>query len=357
MSGLTIFTMPLDQIVQLNFMWPRMLWLLAPLPLLVLSFVWLASRQKRAYAQLAGILAPAGRSGGTGWLRRSLPPMLMLLALIAFVGAVSRPQANVLLPSLHKDLMLAIDISGSMRATDIKPDRMTAAKTAARSFIDQQPSYTRIGIVAVAGTAFVVQSPTDNREDLYQALERLQPQKGSALGSGIYISLATLLPNAGINLEQLISGRSWAWPPPAGETKEKIAVGSNRTSAIVLMSDGESNFGPDPLEAAKLAAEHGVRVYTVGIGTREGAPLEYAGWSMRVQLDEEMLKKIAVTTLGEYYSAASAKQLQQIYEHLSAKMIVERTRTVEMTVYLVAAGAVLLALSALLSVLWFNRVA
>lgn len=349
-------SVPFDQIVQLNFLWPRMLWLLAPLPLLAALYLWLAGRQKQAYVKLAGILVPAGQRGSAGWFRRALPAVFMFLALAAFVGAVSRPHANVLLPSLHKDLILAIDISGSMRATDVKPDRMTAVKAAAKTFIDQQPSYTRIGIVAVAGTAFVVQSPTDNREDLYQALERLQPQKGSALGSGIYISLATLLPDAGINLEQLISGRNWGWPPPSADAKEKVAVGSNRTAAIVLMSDGESNFGPDPLEAAKLAAEHGVRVYTVGIGTREGAPLEYAGWSMRVQLDEEMLKKIAAATLGEYYAASTAKQLTQIYEHLSAKMVVERTRTVEMTVYLVAAGAVCLALSAFLSVLWFNRV-
>lgn len=350
-------TIPFEQIVQLSFMWPRMLWLLAPLPLLLVAFVRIAARQRRGYARLAGILVPVSERHGNGVFRRALPPLLMVLALVALVGAVSRPHANVLLPSLHKDLILAIDVSGSMRATDVKPDRMSAARAAARTFIDSQPSYTRVGIVAIAGTAFVVQSPTDNREDLYQALDRLQPQKGSAIGSGIYIALATLLPDAGINLEQLVSGRSWAWPLPAGEVKEKVAVGSNRTAAIVLMSDGESNFGPDPMEAAKLAAEHGVRVYTVGIGTKEGAPLEYAGWSMRVQLDEELLKKIAVTTLGEYYSAATAKRLQQVYEHLSAKMIVERTRTVEMTVYLVAAGALLLALSAFLSVLWFNRVA
>jgi Ca-activated chloride channel family protein len=347
---------PFEQVVQLNFMWPRMLWLLAPLPLLVGAFFWLAARRQRSYAALTGLLAPAGR-GRAGWLRRALPPLLLLLALAAWIGAVSRPQANVLLPSLHKDLMLALDISGSMRATDVKPDRMTAAKAAARAFIDRQPSYTRIGIVAIAGTASVVQSPTDNREDLYQALERLQPQKGSALGSGIYIALATLLPDAGIDLEQLVQGRSWAWPRAPQEPQEKIAPGSNRTAAIVLLSDGETNFGPDPLEAAKLAAEHGVRVHAIGIGTREGAPLEYAGWSMRVQLDEDMLRKIATTTLGEYYAAASAPQLEQVYEHLSAKMIVERTRTVEMTVYLVAAGALLLLLSAFLSVLWFNRVA
>jgi Ca-activated chloride channel family protein len=281
--------------------------------------------------------------------------VLLLLALVALTAAISRPQANVLLPSVHKDLILAIDISGSMRATDIKPDRMTAVKAAARTFIEQQPAYTRIGIVAVAGSAAVVQSPTDKREDLYRAIERLQPQQGSALGSGVYIALATLLPDAGIDLEQLVHGRSWLWPRT--EAKEQVKPGSNRNGAIVLLSDGESNFGPDPLEAAKLAAEHGVRVHTIGIGTREGAPVDYAGWSMRVQLDEELLRKIATTTLGEHYAASSAQQIEKVYENLTAKMVVERTRTVEMTVYLVAAGALLLTVSAFLSVLWFNRVA
>lgn len=343
-----------DQIVQLNFMWPTMLWLLAPLPLFIPAFVWLARRGRRSYAALPGFVR-ASSERRAGALRRALPPVLLLLALVALTAAISRPQANVLLPSVHKDLILAIDISGSMRATDIKPDRMTAVKAAARTFIEQQPAYTRIGIVAVAGSAAVVQSPTDKREDLYRAIERLQPQQGSALGSGVYIALATLLPDAGIDLEQLVHGRSWLWPRT--ETKEQVEPGSNRNGAIVLLSDGESNFGPDPLEAAKLAAEHGVRVHTIGIGTREGAPVDYAGWSMRVQLDEELLRKIATTTLGEHYAASSAQQIEKVYENLTAKLVVERTRTVEMTVYLVAAGALLLTVSAFLSVLWFNRVA
>lgn len=343
-----------DQIVQLNFLWPTMLWLLAPLPLFIPAFVWLTRRGRRSYATLTGFARASGE-GRAGPLRRALPPALLLLALVALTAAISRPHANVLLPSVHRDLILAIDISGSMRATDIKPDRMTAVKAAARTFIEQQPAYTRIGIIAVAGSAAVVQSPTDKREDLYRAIERLQPQQGSALGSGLYIALATLLPDAGIDLEQLAYGRSWLWPRMA--SKEQTQPGSNRNGAIVLLSDGESNFGPEPLEAAKLAAEHGVRVHTIGIGTREGAPVDYAGWSMRVQLDEELLRNIATTTLGEYYAASSAQQIEKVYENLTAKLVVERTRTVEMTVYLVAAGALLLTVSAFLSVLWFNRVA
>lgn len=346
-----------DQFAQVSVLWPRMLWLFVPLALLGSMFFIYGLRRRRTQVLLARLAPHADGKAFGGRLRRALPILLFFVALIALVGAVSRPHANVLLPSLHKDLMIAIDSSGSMRATDVKPDRMSAAKQAARTFIENQPSHTRIGIVSIAGTAAVVQSPTDNREDLYQAIDRLQLQRGSALGSGIYIALATLLPDAGLNLEQLIHGRSWGWPIPlpAGAA-EPVPPGSNRSAAIVVLTDGEGNFGPDPLEAAKVAADHGVRVYTVGIGSREGASLDYFGWSMRVRLDEDVLRKIAATTHGEYYAATSGQELKRIYEHLSMRMLVERTRTVELTAYLVGVGALLLAVSAFFSVFWFNRV-
>jgi Ca-activated chloride channel homolog len=347
----------LHQFAQVSVMWPRMLWLFVPLAILGAMFFIHGTKRRRAQVVLAGLAPPVSGNSFGGRLRRALPVVLFFVALVALVGAVSRPHANVLLPSLHKDLMIAIDASGSMRATDVKPDRMSAAKQAARTFIENQPSHTRIGIVSIAGTAAVVQSPTDNREDLYQAIDRLQLQRGSALGSGIYIALATLLPDAGINLDQLIHGRSWGWPIPLpGAAAQPVPPGSNRSAAIVVLTDGEGNFGPDPLEAAKFAADHGVRIYTVGIGSREGVPLDYLGWSMRVRLDEDVLRRIAATTHGEYYAATSGQELHRIYEHLSMRMLVERTRTVELTAYLVGMGALLLAISAFFSVLWFNRV-
>jgi Ca-activated chloride channel family protein len=246
-----------------------------------------------------------------------------------------------------------------MRATDAKPNRLGAAQSAARTFVESQPRHSRIGIVSIASSAAVAQSLTDNREDLLQAIERIQLQRGTALGSGIYIALATLLPNAGINLEHLVHGRSWNWnwddDEPTGKGKA-VPAGSNRSAAIVLLSDGENNHGPDPLEAAKLAAKHGIRIYTVGIGSTEGITLGYSGWSMRVRLDEDVLRKIAATTHGEYYGATSAQELKSIYQHLSARMVIERARTVEVTAIFVGAGALLLVISALISVRWFNRV-
>jgi Ca-activated chloride channel family protein len=157
----------------------------------------------------------------------------------------------------------------------------------------------------------------------------------------------------------LVHGRSWNWnwddDEPTGKGKA-VPAGSNRSAAIVLLSDGENNHGPDPLEAAKLAAKHGIRIYTVGIGSTEGITLGYSGWSMRVRLDEDVLRKIAATTHGEYYGATSAQELKSIYQHLSARMVIERARTVEVTAIFVGAGALLLVISALISVRWFNRV-
>lgn len=187
----------------------------------------------------------------------------------------------------------------------------------------------------------------------------MQLQRGTALGSGIYIALAALLPDAGINLEHLVYGKpSWNWPNLNHQDKKKeaVALGSNRSAAIVLLTDGEYNTGPDPLDAAKLAADHGVRVYTVGIGSKEGFPLAFGGWSMRVSLDEDSLRKTAAATQAEFYAATSAQDLARIYAHLSARMTVERSRSMEITAFLVAAGALLLLLSAFLSVLWFHRV-
>lgn len=349
----------LTQLGEISVLWPRMLWLLAAVPLLVIVYLWLGARRRRTYGRLASLANQSENRTIAAALRRHVPPLLFVIGLCALIGAVSRPQAVVMLPSVHKSIILAIDTSGSMRATDVKPNRLDAARSAARTFIENRQQHTRIGIVSIAGTASVVQSLTDNREDLLRALERVQLQPGTALGSGIYISLATLLPDAGIVLEELVYGRSsWRWDSAeqARGNKKRVPPGSNRSVAIVLLTDGENTHGPDPMEAVKVAADHGVRIYTVGIGSVEGITLGFSGWSMRVRLDETTLKNIAATTHGEYYAASSAPELENVYEQLSARMVIERKRAVEVTAFFVGFGALLLAISALFSLLWFNRV-
>lgn len=344
-----------------TFLWPAMLWLLLLVPAIAALYLWLLARRRKAALRYASLALVAAGAGAPGRVRRHLPPVLFLLGLCAMILAVARPHAVVVLPAHQETIILAMDVSGSMRATDIKPNRLAAAQEAAKAFVAEQPRHVRIGVVAIAGAAAVVQSPTENREDIVQAIDRFQLQRGSAIGSGLIIALATLLPGAGIDFEYIVHGRSsrpWldAARKAESEKQKPVAPGSNGAAAIVLLSDGQANVGPDPLEAAKLAAGHGVRIYTVGIGTVEGATLGFEGWSMRVRLDDEMLRKIAATTHGEYFQARNAADLKKVYAHLTARLQLEKKRSSEVTALFVAVGAALAMLGAILSVFWFNRI-
>lgn len=217
-----------------TFLWPLMLSLLVVVPVLVFFYLRLLSRRSEAsrrYASLAAtnavdpaaVSASSGKPGAMAALRRHAPAILMLLGITAMIVAVARPQAVIMLPSRLDAIMLAMDTSGSMRATDIKPNRLVAAQNAAKAFVANQPGQVRIGIVTVAATASVVQSPTDNRDDITKAIDRVQMQPGTALGSGLVISLITLLPESGIDAEKIITGRNastTAWTrDPARQTE------------------------------------------------------------------------------------------------------------------------------------------
>ena len=342
----------------MTFLWPSMLWLLALAPALVALYLWLLARRKKAAMRYPDLPVVGQASGATGRLQRHAPAVLLMLGLTSMLFAVARPHAVVTLPARQEAVILAMDVSGSMRATDIKPNRLAASQEAAKSFVAAQPRNTRVGVVAIAGAAALVQSPTDNRDDIVQAIDRFQLQRGSAIGSGLIIALATLLPDARIDVEQLLSGRPRpAWmAPPKGEEHKPVPPGSNGSAAIVLLSDGQSNIGPDPLEAAKLAASHGVRIFTVGIGTVEGTTLGFDGWSMRVRLDEDVMKRIATLTNGEYFQARNAADLKSVYGYLTARLALEKKRSTEVTALFVALGAALAAVGATLSVFWFNRI-
>ena len=342
----------------LTFIWPEMLWGLIALPLLVLLYVWLQRRRKKTtlrYANLGLVREALGNS--VAW-RRHLPPALLFVAVAALLLAAARPAAVITLPSQQETIILAMDVSGSMRATDVLPDRITAAKEAAKSFVAELPRSVRIAVVQFAGTAAVVQAPTLSRDDVVAAIERFQLQRGTAIGSGIVLSLATLFPDAGIDLSQITGQRAM---PPGPNDKPKpeftpVPPGSYPSAAIILLTDGQRTTGPDPLEAAKMAAERGVRVYTVGVGTKEGETIGFEGWSMRVRLDEDTLKGIANLTHADYFYAGTAEDLKKVYQGLSTKLIVEKKET-EISALFAALGALLVVLAASLSVWWFGRVA
>jgi Ca-activated chloride channel family protein len=344
----------------MTFLWPAMLWLLVLLPGLAALYLWLIARGRKIALRYASLAIAGEAMGAAARLRRHVPAVLLLLGLGAMLLAVARPHAPVTVPARQETVILAMDVSGSMRAADLKPNRLAAAQNAAKAFVARQPRHVRIGIVAVAGAAAVVQSPTDNRDDLIQAIDRFQLQRGSAIGSGLLMSLAAALPDAGIDVEQLTYKR-YARPwmrdaKPASPEHKPVPPGSNGSVAIVLLSDGEANTGFDPLEAAKLAAERGVRIFTVGVGTAEGTTLGFDGWSMRVRLNEDLLKKIATITHGEYFQAATAADLKSVYGHLTTRLVLEKKRSMELTAVLAAIGAGLAMLGALLSMFWFNRI-
>jgi Ca-activated chloride channel family protein len=338
-----------------TFLWPSLLWLLLAVPLVMLAYFRVLRRQ-RAVAARRARLETVG-AGTTGRMQKILPPLLWLAGLSALLLAVARPQAALVLPARIETVILALDMSGSMRANDLQPTRIVAAQNAAKAFVAAQPRHVKVGVVGIAASAALVQSPTDNREDIVAAIERLEPQRGTALGSGLVIALDAAVPTARINVEEFINPRPGKKDEPRKKLEERTAAaGSNTTAAIVLLSDGQSNVGPDPVKAAELAADLGVRIYTVGMGTPEGTTLSADGWSMRVRLDEEKLKQVARTTEGEYFRADSAMDLKKIYGRLGAKLAFEKQQPTEITALFAGLGALLAGLGALLSMLWFNRV-
>jgi Ca-activated chloride channel homolog len=354
----------------MSFFWPSMLWLLLLLPLLVVLYLWLLAKRRKNTVRLANLaVAKAALGKGPGW-RRHVPPALLFLALAAMLFAVSRPTATITLPMTERTIMLAMDVSGSMRAEDVKPNRLVASQVAAKAFVQALPRTVKVGVVSFAGTAAVVQAPTTSRDDVLAAIDRFQLQRGTATGSGIILSLATLFPDHGIEIQNVTGQRSFQGGPGGGrglaaekrdkEARDKaftpVAPGSYNSAAIIMLTDGQRTTGPDPLDAAKMAADRGIRVYTVGVGTTSGETIGFEGWSMRVRLDEETLKKISLLTQGDYFFAGTAEDLKKVYESLSTRMVVEKKET-EISALFAGLGALLALLSAALSVWWFGRVA
>ncbi len=350
----------------MSFVWPQYLWLLLVVPALVAVYVAVLRRKKAAVRYASVGLVKAAMGPGQRF-RRHVPPLLFLLAVTGALIAVARPSALVTLPSEGRTVIMAMDVSLSMRATDVDPSRIVAAQSAAKEFVKALPQDIRAGIVTFAGTALLVQPPTQNREDLVAAIDRFELQRHTAIGSGIIVSLATLFPDEGIDLEQALFGygfgsrgdisrRKDGGRPPKEEKKpvQVVPAGSYKSAAIILLTDGRRTTGPDPLDAARMAADHGVRVFTVGFGSAGGGPVDIDGMSIYMRFDEETLKGIAGITQAEYFHAASAQDLSKIYEGLNSKFALERKET-EISAIFAGAAALLAIAAAVLSLLWFNR--
>jgi Ca-activated chloride channel family protein len=348
----------------MHFLWPDLLWLLPIVPLAIAAYVYALRRRKKAALRYASLLLVRDALGPGQWLRRHLPAVLIAAALMSALLGVARPSALFTLPNAHQTIVLAMDVSRSMRATDIPPSRMVAAQNAVKEFVQELPPNVRVGIVTFAGTAAVVQTPTHNREELIAAVDRFQLQRQTAIGSGLLMALSLLLPDSGIDLEEDVfdsafARRSGAAPLSASPKAERkdwkpVPPGSYNSGAIVLLSDGRRTTGPDPLKAAKMAAERGVRVHTVGFGTEGGGQADFDGMSIFMRFDETTLKAIAAITEGEYSHAGSGADLHKVYKDLTAKLVLERSQT-ELTAFFGAAAALFALFAAFLSLLWFHR--
>ncbi len=346
----------------MSFLWPEALALLVLLPVLVAVYLWLLRRKRKAAVRYANLGMIKEAMGVGSKIRRHIPPALMFLALAALLVAVARPVATVTLPTQKQTIILALDASGSMRAKDVEPSRLVAMQNAAKQFVADASPRTKIGVVTFAATASLVQPPTEDREAITAAIDRIQLQRATATGSGLIVSLATIFPDAGFDVSAALFGRDAPRNAPVGEAKKDAKKdfkpaepGSYNNAVIILLTDGQRTTGPDPIEIAKMAADRGVRVYTVGFGTTSGEVIGFEGWSFRVRLDEETLKSVALMTRGEYFYAGTANDLKKVYETLNSRLSLERKET-EVTALLSAIAAVFAMVSGLLSLLWFNRI-
>ena len=309
------------------FLWPLMLWTCTLVPALALVYA-LKTRK---------------------W-----PPILLGLGLLLLCIALARPQTVLMTPVRDATVMLVMDTSGSMRAKDLQPSRIEVAQKAAQQFIEDKPRSLRVGLVTVAGTAALAQAPTEDRDVLLKVLDYLPLQYGSALGTGILVSLEALLPAAGIDAQKIINdadatgGSKNQTNPGQSLDEQKTSLNTaspsssqGRQMAIVLMSDGQNNMGPELKQMAELAATHQVKIYTVGIGTTEGDVVQMQGRSMRVKLEDEALKKVSAITQAEYFKADSAQALKNIYDKLGHRLRFEKRAMSEVTAYVSMLGLLL----------------
>ncbi len=355
----------------MHFLWPHNLWWMLLAPALPLLYLWLLHRRGKTAVRLPSI--HVARAAATPRWRRHVPPALLWLALCLLLLALSRPSAPVRLPWAQSTILLAIDISLSMRVGDVKPSRMVAAQEAAKSFLAEVPGHVEVGLITFAGTAQVAQRATLDRPTLVAAVDAIQMQYGTAIGNAIVVCLSELFPDQGFDVEEMTFGprRSSSSSTPSRSLDEKnrakakaaspkdftpVPPGSHEPAAIILLSDGRRTMGVDTVEAAKMAADRGVRIYVIGLGTPDGHLAMGEGAAYYLQLDEPTLRQVAQMTGGEYHQAASAEALRSVYLNLGSRLQTS-PRDTELTALLALAAALVLVAGAGLSVLWFGRVA
>jgi Ca-activated chloride channel family protein len=335
----------------MTLIWPSMLPALLLAPLLVWLYLRLLRRRRSAAADLGPLGIVQNRSGREAGRRAHIPPALYLAGLTFLLFGMARPEMPISLPRIEGTVVLAFDVSNSMLAEDLAPTRIEAAKAAARAFVENQPGTIRVGVAAFSNGGLVVQPPTTVQADALAAIDRITPQGGTSVGQGIFTALNAI---AGAPIGQDVAALGEGLPQGLPEELPAIEMEDYSSAVIVLLTDGENLSAIDPLDAAQLAAEAGVRVYPVGIGSAEGAVLEVEGFTVHTQLNEPLLQAIADVTNGTYYHAADAETLAEIYRTIDLQLTVEGEQ-MEITSVLAALGASFMLLGAALSMVWFGR--
>ena len=346
----------------MDLLWPGFLFLLGLIPLLIILYIWvLRKRQKFAvrYSSLALLKAVIPRQSS---IRRHIPFALFLLALTTLIVALSRPVSIISVPTNQTTIILAMDVSGSMRSTDIPPTRIQAAEDAALSFIHRQKSSTQIGLVAFSDFAELIQAPTTDEESLQTAVDSLLLGRRTAIGSGILASIDAIA-----SIDKSVA--PIASDPSTAPQLTPVPHGVYVPDIIVLLTDGVSNTGPEPLDAAQQAVDRGIRIYTIGFGTPNGYvdPGSLGGGfgggyggglggfgggrGIHTGIDETTLKAIASMTGGAYYSASSAGELNNVFQNLPTYLIM-KYETSEISVLFAIAGAFLALFAIVLSFAW-----
>jgi Ca-activated chloride channel family protein len=351
----------------MTFQWLGLLALGFVVPLLVGIYVWSQGRHRPRAARYSSLaLIKAAQPGGAR-LRRHLPFVLLAAAATAVVVAIARPAVVLSVPANQTTIILAMDVSGSMCSTDIEPTRLEAAQEAATSFVTSQRAQTQIGIVAFSGFAAIVQVPTSDEAVLVEAIRSLTTARRTAIGSGILSAIDALAEIDPSIARSVVPGRAGAAPPP-------VAAGEYAPSIIVLLTDGANNSGPEPVDAARQAADRGLRVYTIGFGSQDGGQMDpvcrqqfignepgmfgggggggFGGTGRFPRgIDEPTLRRVAEITGGAYYPADSAVALEEVFAALPTSLIT-RTEAVEVSAGFVGLGGLLAALGLLLGRLW-----
>jgi Ca-activated chloride channel homolog len=339
----------------MSFTWPLMLASLITIPALIALYVRLLKGRAQRSAQLAAQGFRVNASGAATSRKRHVPFAIFLLGITALLVASARPQTTRIIPNREGTVILAFDVSNSMRADDLKPTRIAAAQAAAKKFVTKQPKNIKIGIVAFGESALAAQAPSLDRKVVTEAIDRLHPAGATAIGQGIFTSLnmisgkpITLDPNAArANNGADKTGESGAFA--------NAQIGYFSNAAIVLLSDGEDKSELKASEVAKLASVGGVKIYPIGIGTAEGSIIKLDGFEISTKLEEDTLKEIAKITNGTYYSAADADSLSKVYSSIDLQWKREPRQT-EVTGILAAISSALLVIGAALSLKWFGRV-